>query len=91
MATALNTLLTSEALENWTEPFDLADGPETDGVDLSDQSAPRERSTHRPRAARQNVALSTAKMTRRDRVVLEHLPLVKAIAVRGSRKSPRSR
>jgi RNA polymerase sigma factor for flagellar operon FliA len=81
MATALNTLLTSEAPENWTEPFDLADGPQADGVDLSYQSAPRERSTHRPRA-RQNVALSTAKMTRRDRVVLEHLPLVKAIAVR---------
>jgi RNA polymerase sigma factor for flagellar operon FliA len=82
MATALNTLLSSDALQNWTGSFELKGDCEADEVSISAEPAPIKKIKERARPAKEKMALSNAKLTRRDRVVLEHLPLVKAIAIR---------
>ena len=84
MACALNSLLSSESLDKWSATFDLEDGLETTAVEPeSDPIVARVRKGMERAAAAKNVTpITAAKMSRRDRVVLEHLPLVKAIAIR---------
>jgi RNA polymerase sigma factor FliA len=83
MASALNNLLTSDVFGTWTAAFDLPDAPEAEEItpDAETLVVEKKRAT-RAKSPRQTVSLSAAKMDERDRVVLEHLPLVKAIAVR---------
>jgi RNA polymerase sigma factor for flagellar operon FliA len=83
MASALNNLLTSDVMGKWTAAFDFPDAPEAEEItpDAEPLVVEKKRAT-RAKSARQAASLSAAKMDERDRVVLEHLPLVKAIAVR---------
>lgn len=73
MATALNTPLSPETLSNWTAAFGTDDGLQS--YNSLPEWRPVERKKTKP-------ALPAARLSGRDRVVLEHLPLVKAIAVR---------
>src|SRR4029453_336021 len=82
MATALNPLPTTDCLENWTSSFDLLETLKAEDRTNEADPAPAKKAAGRASANKHNVGLSPAKLTRRDRVVLEHLPLVKAIAVR---------
>src|SRR5688572_13725814 len=81
MATALNTL-TGESLAILSANFDTSESFESIDTTPADVEQPKKR-TQRASAAKQKAAAAcSAKLSRRDRVVLEHLPLVKAIAVR---------
>ncbi len=83
MASALNNLLNSQVLGKWTAAFELPDTPEAEEINPDSEALVVEKKrVIRAKSARQTVTLSAAKMDERDRVVLEHLPLVKAIAVR---------
>jgi RNA polymerase sigma factor for flagellar operon FliA len=81
MATALNPLLTTDALHTWSggsqfpEEFEIVET-------CSDDCPPRTRARRTVAPPTTADASAHAKLSRRDRVVLEHLPLVKAIAVR---------
>ena len=79
MATALNTLPSLDALRSWNGSF-----ARQEETELPTPEGPVivKKVKERTRAPKEKLALSTAKLTRRDRVVLEHLPLVKAIAIR---------
>ena len=81
MATALNTL-TGEALNNWSAKFDIPESFEPIDTTTTETEQPRKRMQRAASSAQKAAAASSAKLSRRDRVVLEHLPLVKAIAVR---------
>ena len=81
MATALNTLPSLDALSSWTGSFELKEEIETE-LPIQEEPAIVKKVKERARPAKEKLALSNAKLTRRDRVVLEHLPLVKAIAIR---------
>lgn len=76
---AMNSTINSQTLAAWTEPAEIAPPslPVAPGV-LSGKKGMNRAGTARAKAA----PLSAAKLSKRDRVVLEHLPLVKAIAVR---------
>jgi RNA polymerase sigma factor for flagellar operon FliA len=82
MATAFNTL-TSDNFENWSAHFDIPETFDTIDSTPTDEEQPKKRAqraaTSKAKAA---LDLSSAKLSGRDQVVLEHLPLVKAIAVR---------
>jgi RNA polymerase sigma factor FliA len=81
MATALNTL-TGESLAILSANFDTSESFESMDTTPADVEQPKKRA-QRASAAKQKAATAcSAKLSRRDRVVLEHLPLVKAIAVR---------
>jgi RNA polymerase sigma factor FliA len=80
MATALNPLLTTDVLDNWGGEFDLAE--EFDTTETCDDNDHPRKGVRRSVSARIADASASAKLSRRDQVVLEHLPLVKAIAVR---------
>jgi RNA polymerase sigma factor FliA len=82
MATALNTLLSSEALGQWAVNFDIPETCEVEEIAVPTETTPIRKSAERARVVKEKLALSSAKLDRRDRVVLEHLPLVKAIAIR---------
>jgi RNA polymerase sigma factor FliA len=82
MTPALNNWMTCEPLDTWTAecefPVDVEDLPAIEADDLS----PEKKAMNRALQVKMKVAIHCAKMSSRDRVVLEHLPLVKAIAVR---------
>jgi RNA polymerase sigma factor for flagellar operon FliA len=83
MASALNSL-SSAVLNKWTATFEVPESfdSEEEITPLAEEDSVR-KGTNRAAAGKQKApALSAAKMTSRDQVVLEHLPLVKAIAVR---------
>ena len=80
MATALNTLPSLDALSSWNG-FAGTEEIETE-LPTPEEPVILKKVKERARARKEKLALSTAKLTRRDRVVLEHLPLVKAIAIR---------
>jgi RNA polymerase sigma factor for flagellar operon FliA len=82
MATALNPLLATDCLDNWNSSFDLLDTLKAEDVTDEAEEIPAKKASGRSTVAKQYAALSPAKLTLRDRVVLEHLPLVKAIAIR---------
>ncbi len=86
MATALNNCLHTNSLDEWAnackylnvdqmEPA-AAMTPELDGPQ------PRKKGMERAMQVNTVCTVQVSKTTKRDRVVLEHLPLVKAIAVR---------
>ena len=79
MATALNALLKSNSYDVWDHPADPGVSPAHDTG--ADAGADR-KSVRRARHAKSIATQQTSKLARRDKVVLEHLPLVKAIAVR---------
>jgi RNA polymerase sigma factor for flagellar operon FliA len=81
MATALNPL-TSDSLENWSVKFDFPETFESIDTTPADQEQPKKRVQRAAAAKSTAILASSANLSRRDRVVLEHLPLVKAIAVR---------
>lgn len=83
MATALSRWLDSDAFGAWNGEC------RTDGVDTNQSANPPSAGEGLPgkkgmnRAVQCKVAsIQAAKLAKRDRVVLEHLPLVKAIAIR---------
>src|SRR5260370_36858838 len=89
MATALTNWKNVDSSDNWAaacnylsvDPLESAD-PDSDSQDPSfeHQKFPKKGMERAMQA--KAVAAQNAKLTKRDRVVLEHLPLVKAIAVR---------
>jgi RNA polymerase sigma factor for flagellar operon FliA len=82
MASALNSL-NSTVLNTWNATFDLPECFESDEAAPPAETISTKKGMNRALAAKHRLsAMSAAKMTRRDHVVLEHLPLVKAIAVR---------
>jgi RNA polymerase sigma factor for flagellar operon FliA len=82
MASASSSL-SSAVLNKWTAAFDIPESFDSEEVAPPAESVYARKGMNRAMAAKHKAsALSPAKMTRRDRVVLEHLPLVKAIAVR---------
>src|SRR6478752_1752174 len=82
MASALNSL-SSAVLNKWTATFEVPESfdSEEEITPLAEEDSVR-KGTNRAAGKQKAPALSAAKMTSRDQVVLEHLPLVKAIAVR---------
>jgi RNA polymerase sigma factor for flagellar operon FliA len=82
MGLALNNWLDSESLDNWTADCGLGlDTPDVPAVE-GDERGLEKKGMNRAMQARTKAAIQNARMSQRDRVVLEHLPLVKAIAVR---------
>jgi RNA polymerase sigma factor for flagellar operon FliA len=69
-------------LNKWNVAFDFPESLDSEEIAPAAESIPAEKRNRATAAKRKAADLSPAKMTRRDRVVLEHLPLVKAIAVR---------
>src|SRR3954463_10274483 len=85
MGTALSNWLNSNSVDEWAEACNYlnvdqiepaATTPESDG------QQPLRKGMERAMQAKSVSAIQINKTTKRDRVVLEHLPLVKAIAVR---------
>ncbi len=86
MGTALNNWLHTNSLDEWAEACKYlnvdqmepaaAMTPELDGP------LPRKKGVERAMQVKTVCTVQVSKTTKRDRVVLEHLPLVKAIAVR---------
>ena len=82
MASALNSL-SSAVLNKWTATFEFSESFDSEEITPACGRRFREKRDQPCRGSKHKApALSAAKMTRRDKVVLEHLPLVKAIAVR---------
>lgn len=79
MATALNTLLSSKPVAQWTGTFGISNSVEFDEIPTPEESNMAKKPKNRAHAIKE---LSKAKLDHRDRVVLDHLPLVKAIAIR---------
>jgi RNA polymerase sigma factor for flagellar operon FliA len=80
MGLALNSWVGSATFDGWTADSDLP-------IDTMDVTATEDEDRNfekkgMDRAVRARTAIKSAKMSQRDRVVLEHLPLVKAIAIR---------
>jgi RNA polymerase sigma factor for flagellar operon FliA len=85
MPTALNSWLQSDSIEEWAEAckhlnVEQMEPMPTDSSDESQQ--PQRKGMERAVQMKSVCTVQVTKMTKRDRVVLEHLPLVKAIAVR---------
>jgi RNA polymerase sigma factor for flagellar operon FliA len=81
MATALNDL-TGNIANNWSATFCIPESLQLIDTQPGDVEKPRKR-MQRAATVKPKVAVATgAKLSRRDRVVLEHLPLVKSIAIR---------
>lgn len=78
MATALNTWYIRES---WVEPPAPNHGRRRP-AEVPVRQIPERKAVDRARESRANAGAYTARRAQRDRVVLEHLPLVKAIAVR---------
>jgi hypothetical protein len=85
MATALSSWLDSRARQDWTEACNYT------GVDHGEQAPsspeveaapPKKKGMERAMQVKAVLTMQASKISKRDRVVLEHLPLVKAIAVR---------
>src|SRR4029453_19298672 len=75
MATAYTPVSTVEGLTNWHAKFVVNDIPASIEQGRTEELPPV--------STKQKAANSSStKLSRRDRVVLDHLPLVKAIAVR---------
>jgi RNA polymerase sigma factor FliA len=82
MGLALNNWLESGSLDNWTADCDLTlDTLDVPAVEDDDPGLEK-KGMKRAMQARTKAAIQNAKTSNRDRVVLEHLPLVKAIAIR---------
>lgn len=81
MATAASRWFDTAALPAWSGECTFADA-ETQEVDAAEQSGAGVGRKGVERAMQARSVPSQARRTRRDQVVLEHLPLVKAIAVR---------
>ncbi len=86
MATAATTWLHNESQDEWAATCSYldVDQPETtEGATVGDGDTPKKKGMERAMQVKSVAAMqANNKMSRRDRVVLEHLPLVKAIAVR---------
>jgi RNA polymerase sigma factor FliA len=80
MACAVTTLLSSEAMYKRTAAFEIDE--EATGFGSAEATAQQNDTRNSVSVLNGKVALNVAKLSRRDRVVLEHLPLVKAIALR---------
>ncbi|MGH9631100.1 MAG: sigma-70 family RNA polymerase sigma factor, partial [Bryobacteraceae bacterium] len=82
MATALNKLY-SESLDNWTAVRNYVDaGHDAPAVATPGTPLPGHKHISTTKYSKKQSAAQKAKLSKRDAVVLEHLPLVKAIAVR---------
>ena len=81
MATALNTL-TTESLNNWSAGFTNTELFPSIDATPTEVDQPRKRAARAGALKQAELVAANGKLSRRDRVVLEHLPLVKAIAVR---------
>jgi RNA polymerase sigma factor FliA len=83
MGLALNNTLNSYPVNSWTETPDIdLDIDDTLEVETEPQTLELKKIMERAKRASTKAAMHSANISRRDRVVLEHLPLVKAIAVR---------
>jgi RNA polymerase sigma factor FliA len=86
MATAVRTLLHTESQGEWAAAcsyMDVDQAESTDSISVVDGGAPKKKGMERAMEVKTVATMQTnGKLSRRDRVVLEHLPLVKAIAVR---------
>jgi RNA polymerase sigma factor FliA len=83
MGLALNNTLNSYPVNSWTETPDIdLDIDDTLEVESEPQTLELKKIMERATRASTKAAMHSANISRRDRVVLEHLPLVKAIAVR---------
>jgi RNA polymerase sigma factor FliA len=83
MGLALNNWLDPQPVNHWMETSEI----DLDNADAGDGEGERQaldlrKGMDRAARATTKAAIQNAKTSRRDRVVLEHLPLVKAIAVR---------
>ena len=80
MGLALNSWVGSGSFEGWAADSDLPlDTMDVAAIEEDDREFEKKGMN---RAVHARTAIKNAKMSQRDRVVLEHLPLVKAIAVR---------
>jgi len=85
MATALSSWLDSRARQNWTVACNYVGVEQADPTTPSpdvDAVVPTKKGMERAMQAKAARNMQATKISKRDRVVLEHLPLVKAIAVR---------
>jgi RNA polymerase sigma factor for flagellar operon FliA len=83
MGLALNNTLNSYPVNSWTETPEIdLDIDDTLAVESEPQTLGLKKIMERATRASTKAAMHSANISRRDRVVLEHLPLVKAIAVR---------
>jgi RNA polymerase sigma factor for flagellar operon FliA len=85
MATALSSWLDSRARQDWTVACNYVGveqiEPTTPSPDV-EAVVPKKKGMERAMQAKAALNMQATKISKRDRVVLEHLPLVKAIAVR---------
>lgn len=85
MGTALNNWLHTNPLEEWSEACKYLNVDETETATMTpelDGQILQKKGMERAMQAKSVCTVQVSKTTKRDRVVLEHLPLVKAIAVR---------
>src|SRR3712207_3571092 len=80
MANALNPLIAAGVTASWTGEFEFAAEFEASETWTANENP--KKGVHRAVSPHLMDAEANQKLSRRDRVVLEHLPLVKAIAVR---------
>jgi RNA polymerase sigma factor for flagellar operon FliA len=85
MGTALNNWLPSSSLDEWTTACKYLSVDEIDPTPVTpdiEGHLPHKKGMERAMQVKSVSTVQISKMSKRDRVVLEHLPLVKAIAVR---------
>ena len=85
MATALNNWLQTNPQGQWSQACEYLNVDQTEAAAMTsklDDQLPQKKSMERAMEVKSVCTVQVAKTTKRDRVVLEHLPLVKAIAVR---------
>lgn len=85
MGTALNNLLHSSSLDEWTTACKYLSVDEIDRTPVTSDiegHLPHKKGMERAMEVKFVSTVQISKVSKRDRVVLEHLPLVKAIAVR---------
>jgi RNA polymerase sigma factor FliA len=81
MGLALNNWLANDSVDQWAAECDAPVDP-TDAAAEAEEATVGNKGADRAMFMSAKVVIQSGKMSRRDRVVLEHLPLVKAIAVR---------
>jgi RNA polymerase sigma factor FliA len=85
MGTALNSCLPSSSLDEWAEACNYLNVDQIEPASSAteqDGPLPHKKGMERAMQVKNVCTVQVSKTTKRDRVVLEHLPLVKAIAVR---------
>ena len=84
MATALNNWLHTDSLGEWADACKYLNADQEAGAGNAELDAqpPQKKGMERAMQVKNIASVQVSKTTKRDRVVLEHLPLVKAIAVR---------